>query len=121
MAINLTPARALAVVVAVCVSAMNLTAQTVVKPPKNRYTPQDVELGREAAAGGSMFVHRGMFDAAVLPEDDAAAFQETFRRIGVRREPARFARLLCGLANRHRHGHTYGRRPHHAGGDQRVL
>ena len=51
MAINLTPTRAAAVVVAVCVSAMNLTAQTVVKPPKNRYTPQqDVQLGREAAA-----------------------------------------------------------------------
>jgi Zn-dependent protease with chaperone function len=35
----------------VLVSATSLLAQTVVKPPKNRYTPkQDVELGREAAA-----------------------------------------------------------------------
>ena len=33
------------------VSVTGLLAQTVVKPPKNRYTPQqDVELGREAAA-----------------------------------------------------------------------
>ena len=32
-------------------SITTLVAQTVVKPPKNRYTPQqDVELGREAAA-----------------------------------------------------------------------
>jgi len=37
--------------VAVCLSAAGLFAQTVVKPPKNRYTPQqDVQLGREAAA-----------------------------------------------------------------------
>jgi Zn-dependent protease with chaperone function len=50
MPINLTLARAAAVVVAVSVSATSLTAQTVVKPPKNRYTPQqDVQLGREAA------------------------------------------------------------------------
>ena len=29
----------------------SLAAQTVVKPPKNRYTPeQDVQLGKEAAA-----------------------------------------------------------------------
>jgi predicted Zn-dependent protease len=35
----------------VCLSASGLVAQTVVKPPKNRYTPQqDVELGRKAAA-----------------------------------------------------------------------
>ena len=51
MPINLTLARAAAVAVAVSVSATNLAAQTVVKLPKNRYTPQqDVELGREAAA-----------------------------------------------------------------------
>src|SRR5688572_31137352 len=51
MAFNLTPTGAAAVVMAVCVSAMNLAAQTAVKPPKNRYTPQqDVQLGREAAA-----------------------------------------------------------------------
>ena len=32
-------------------SVTSLTAQTVVKPPKNKYTPQqDVQLGREAAA-----------------------------------------------------------------------
>jgi Zn-dependent protease with chaperone function len=35
----------------VCASAATLIAQTVVKLPKNKYTPQqDVELGREAAA-----------------------------------------------------------------------
>src|SRR4051794_32541148 len=35
----------------VCWSAASVTAQTVIKLPKNRYTPQqDVELGREAAA-----------------------------------------------------------------------
>ncbi|MGE5362125.1 MAG: M48 family metalloprotease [Bacteroidales bacterium] len=36
---------------ALCLSALDLSAQTVVKPPKNKYTPQqDVQLGREAAA-----------------------------------------------------------------------
>jgi Zn-dependent protease with chaperone function len=40
-----------AVIVAVCVSATGLFAQTPVKMPKNKYTPeQDVKLGREAAA-----------------------------------------------------------------------
>jgi beta-barrel assembly-enhancing protease len=44
-------ARAAALMVAVCVSAASLQAQTAVKLPKNRYTPeQDVKLGREAAA-----------------------------------------------------------------------
>jgi predicted Zn-dependent protease len=34
----------------VCVSVAGVFAQTVIKPPKNRYTPQqDVKLGREAA------------------------------------------------------------------------
>ena len=43
--------RAAALTMFVCASATNLFAQTVVKPPKNKYTPkQDVELGREAAA-----------------------------------------------------------------------
>jgi Zn-dependent protease with chaperone function len=42
--------RAAAFVVVAYVSAAGLDAQTVVKPPKNNYTPkQDVELGREAA------------------------------------------------------------------------
>jgi hypothetical protein len=45
------PALAIAVTVFVCVSAAGLEAQTAVKPPKNRYTPeQDVKLGREGAA-----------------------------------------------------------------------
>ena len=36
---------------AICLLAAGLSAQTAVKPPKNKYTPQqDVELGREAAA-----------------------------------------------------------------------
>src|SRR6185436_12582209 len=51
MRLTLTPARAAAVAVVLCVSATTLAAQTVIKLPKNRYTPkQDVELGREAAA-----------------------------------------------------------------------
>jgi len=51
MAINTPSARAAALVIVVGVSAAGLVAQTVVKLPKNKYTPtQDVELGREAAA-----------------------------------------------------------------------
>jgi len=51
MVLTLMPARAAAVAVMLCVSATTLSAQTVIKLPKNRYTPQqDVELGREAAA-----------------------------------------------------------------------
>ena len=51
MAINSGSRRVSALAVFVCVSAPILLAQTVVKPPKNKYTPQqDVELGREAAA-----------------------------------------------------------------------
>jgi Zn-dependent protease with chaperone function len=51
MAINTPSARAAALVIVVVVSATGLVAQTVVKLPKNKYTPkQDVELGREAAA-----------------------------------------------------------------------
>src|SRR5512136_529829 len=51
IAIRTPAARAAALVVVVCLSATGLFAQTVVKPPKNRYTPQqDVQLGREAAA-----------------------------------------------------------------------
>jgi len=51
MAIAPAPRRALALMVFVSVSAAGLVAQTVVKPPKNKYTPkQDVQLGKEAAA-----------------------------------------------------------------------
>jgi uncharacterized glyoxalase superfamily protein PhnB len=43
--------RAAALVVACCLLAAGLSAQTPVKPPKNKYTPQqDVELGKQAAA-----------------------------------------------------------------------
>ena len=43
--------RRAALMLVLSVSVTGLLAQTVVKPPKNRYTPQqDVELGREAAA-----------------------------------------------------------------------
>jgi len=46
-----TPSIHLAALVIVCVSTASLLAQTVVKPPKNRFTPeQDVKLGLEAAA-----------------------------------------------------------------------
>jgi Zn-dependent protease with chaperone function len=42
--------RTAALIVGVCICATGLFAQTVVKLPKNKYTPQqDVELGREAA------------------------------------------------------------------------
>jgi predicted Zn-dependent protease len=47
-----TPRAPLAVLATiVCLSANGLFAQTVIKLPSNKYTPQqDVELGREAAA-----------------------------------------------------------------------
>jgi Zn-dependent protease with chaperone function len=49
---NAAPSRpAVALVIVVWVSVTSLFAQTLVKLPKNKYTPrQDVELGREAAA-----------------------------------------------------------------------
>ena len=51
MAISTSSARAAAVVTALCVSGSMLFAQTVIKPPKNKYTPeQDVKLGLEGAA-----------------------------------------------------------------------
>jgi len=51
MAINVKPARAAALVMVMCAATTGLLAQTVVKLPKNKYTPeQDVQLGREAAA-----------------------------------------------------------------------
>src|SRR5262245_45771128 len=51
MAIKSLPMRATALVFISCLTVTSLLAQTVVKLPKNRYTPQqDVELGREAAA-----------------------------------------------------------------------
>ena len=43
--------RAAAMIAVACVAATVVTAQTVVKLPKNRYTPeQDVQIGREGAA-----------------------------------------------------------------------
>jgi Zn-dependent protease with chaperone function len=51
MAVNTLPARIASCAAIVCLSASGLFAQTAVKLPKNKYTPQqDVELGREAAA-----------------------------------------------------------------------
>jgi Zn-dependent protease with chaperone function len=51
MAIRTQSRCASALLMVLCVSATSAVAQTVVKLPKNRYTPQqDVELGREAAA-----------------------------------------------------------------------
>ena len=51
MAIRTASTRAAAIAVALSVWASGLVAQTAIKLPKNRYTPQqDVELGREAAA-----------------------------------------------------------------------
>ena len=44
------PVRAAILTIVVSLSAASLVAQTTVKPPKNKYTPeQDVKLGREAA------------------------------------------------------------------------
>ena len=49
--IKALPTRPAALMVVLALSVAGAGAQTVVKPPKNRYTPQqDVELGREAAA-----------------------------------------------------------------------
>jgi Zn-dependent protease with chaperone function len=51
MAIKTASRKAAAIALATAVSASVLVAQTAIKLPKNRYTPQqDVELGREAAA-----------------------------------------------------------------------
>lgn len=45
------PSAVLAALCAVSLAVMAVTAQTVVTPPKNKYTPeQDVQLGKEAAA-----------------------------------------------------------------------
>jgi Zn-dependent protease with chaperone function len=51
MAIESLSARAAALIAVSCLSASVVTAQTAIKLPKNRYTPeQDVQIGREAAA-----------------------------------------------------------------------
>jgi Zn-dependent protease with chaperone function len=51
MAFRVVLKRAASVMVVASVVATTLVAQTAIKVPKNRYTPeQDVELGREAAA-----------------------------------------------------------------------
>jgi Zn-dependent protease with chaperone function len=51
MATRTSHAPVAALVIAACVTGADLVAQTAIKPPKNKYTPQqDVELGREAAA-----------------------------------------------------------------------
>jgi beta-barrel assembly-enhancing protease len=51
MSIKSLSGRAAALLAIWCLSVSSLLAQTVVKLPKNRFTPeQDVELGREAAA-----------------------------------------------------------------------
>jgi predicted Zn-dependent protease len=51
MAIKPAPHWFAALMVLLSVAAAGLLGQTVVKPPKNKYTPQqDVKLGREAAA-----------------------------------------------------------------------
>ena len=51
MATHTSSARVAALMVVLGLSVAELLAQTVIKPPKNKYTPeQDVKLGREAAA-----------------------------------------------------------------------
>ena len=45
------PSAALAALLAASLGVIAVTAQTVITPPKNKYTPeQDVQLGKEAAA-----------------------------------------------------------------------
>jgi Zn-dependent protease with chaperone function len=51
MAIKSLSARAAALITISCLSASGLVAQSAIKLPKNKYTPeQDVQVGREAAA-----------------------------------------------------------------------
>ena len=51
MALKSPSASAVALIVAACLSVTVVNAQTVIKLPKNKYTPeQDVKIGREAAA-----------------------------------------------------------------------
>ena len=51
MSADTTRARAAAIVAIVSLSIASAASQTVVKPPKNKYAPQqDVEIGRKAAA-----------------------------------------------------------------------
>jgi predicted Zn-dependent protease len=51
MAFQTLSTRAAALLLVLSVSGSSAVAQTAIKPPKNRYTPeQDVKLGREAAA-----------------------------------------------------------------------
>src|SRR5262245_20257981 len=51
MTIASSSARTAALIISVCLSVTPLLAQTVIKLPKNKYTPeQDAQLGREAAA-----------------------------------------------------------------------
>ena len=51
MATRTSSARVAALLIFVCLAVSGLMAQTVIKMPKNKYTPeQDVKLGLEAAA-----------------------------------------------------------------------
>jgi Zn-dependent protease with chaperone function len=51
MAINNWRSQVAALAIVLCSSVTSSFAQTVIKPPKNKYTPeQDVKIGREAAA-----------------------------------------------------------------------
>src|SRR5678816_2410766 len=51
MSLKVRSACVASVVVVLTMAMTGLLAQTVIKPPNNKYTPkQDVEIGREAAA-----------------------------------------------------------------------
>jgi len=51
MGVKPLSARAAALITVSCLAAGSLIAQTPIKLPKNKYTPeQDVQIGREAAA-----------------------------------------------------------------------
>ena len=76
-----------AVVLAAVVSAQAASAQTVIKAPKNKYTPaQDVKLGREAAAQVEQ-------QLPILRDDNVTSYVEDIGRRLVDGDPAG----VCGI------------------------
>ncbi|MCC6992325.1 MAG: M48 family metalloprotease, partial [Acidobacteria bacterium] len=74
--------RVLACLVAASIGAAAVTAQTVITPPKNKYTPQqDVELGKEAAAEVRQ-------QYPVINDDQIASYLERAGRSLVNAAPA---------------------------------
>jgi len=96
---RLSQHRASAVALALLLGAHGLSAQTVITPPKNKYTPaQDVELGQKAAqevakelpimSNGDLtqYLERigGRLVAAIPQNLQHPEFQYTFRAVNVR-------------------------------------